>query len=118
MTMENFRKLQVWQKAHKLVLEVYRLTRFFPNEERFGLTTQIRRAAISIASNIAEGSKRKTSKDRLHFNVMADGSLEEVKYYIILAYELQYLKLEQGRLLMEEAREVGKMLFGFSKSLA
>jgi len=115
--MEKFRNLIVWQKAHSLVLEIYRATQSFPSDERFGLTSQIRRASVSIPSNIAEGSKRRTAKDRRHFNYIAEGSLEEVKYQIILAYDLKYIDLETGKELTEKAREVGKMLSGFTKSI-
>jgi four helix bundle protein len=115
--MENFRKLKVWQKAHVLVLRIYRTTSLFPAEERFGLTSQLRRAAVSIAANIAEGSKRPTSKDQRHFYVMSEGSLEEVKYYILLGYDLKYIELQSGRELMEQAREIGRMLSGLRQAV-
>ena len=115
--MEKFRSLKVWQKTHLLVLEIYKITKTFPNDERFGLTSQIRRAAVSIAANIAEASKRKTNKDQRHFYIMSAGSLEEVKYYIILAYNLKYINLEDGKKITEKAREIGKMLFGLDKYL-
>ena len=115
--MEKFRNLIVWQKSHKLVLEIYKATITFPSEERYGLTSQIRRAVISIASNIAEGSKRRSNKDQSHFYNMAEGSLEEVKYYFILSYDLKYLKLEEGRGMMEKAREIGKMLYRLKTSI-
>ena len=83
-TLENFRALRVWQQAHQLVVEVYRKTDHFPDTERYSLVNQMRRAAVSVVANIVEGSKRATIKDRTHFHVMADGSLEELKYYFIL----------------------------------
>jgi four helix bundle protein len=115
--MENFKKLKVWLKAHELVLEVYRITDEFPKSETFSLVSQIRRAAISVVANIVEGSKRKTVKDRKHFLVMAETSLEEVKYYFLLSYELGYIKMEAGEKLTERAREIGRMLTGLSRSL-
>jgi len=116
--MEKFRNLKVWQKAHLLVLEVYKITKLFPSDERFCLTSQIRRAAISVAANIAEGSKRRTNKDQKHFYIMSAGSLEEVKYYIILSYGLKYINLEEGKIITEKAREIGKMLSGIDKHLS
>ena len=89
--MEKFRELKVWHKAHKLVIKIYSITKDFPNEEKFGIVSQMRRAAISVAANIVEGTKRRTSTDRKHFHVIADTSLEELKYYIILSYLCQYL---------------------------
>jgi len=77
----------------------------------------MRRASVSIAANIAEGTKRVSGKDKIRFNTIADGSLEEVKYCIILGYDLGYMSEGTGRLLMEQAREIGRMLFGFSKSI-
>ncbi len=113
--MENFRKLQVWQKAHTLVLNMYITTQAYPNTEKFGLTSQIRRSAVSIPANIAEGSKRKSNKHKIHYNTIAEGSLEEIKYYILLSYNLNYITKEKGIYLMEIAREVGKLLAGYTK---
>jgi len=89
--MEKFRNLKVWQKSHSLVFNIYRLTELFPDDERFGLISQMRRAAVSVAANIAESSKRRTNKDQRHFCSMSAGSLEEVKYYLILSYGLKYI---------------------------
>ncbi|KKQ27979.1 MAG: S23 ribosomal protein [Candidatus Magasanikbacteria bacterium GW2011_GWC2_37_14] len=112
---EKWRKLDVWLKAHKLVVEVYRITEIFPNHELYCLVSQIRRAAISIVANIVEGTKRQTSKDRVHFYVMSDTSLEELKYYFILSYNLHYIDLQKASLLTEKARTVGRMLNGLIK---
>lgn len=108
--MEKFRNLKVWQKAHALVIVVYKITKLFPSDERFGLTSQMRRAIVSVAANIVEGSKRKTNKDQRHFCYIADTSLEELKYYLILSHDLDYLSKEEGKVLMEQCREVGRML--------
>ncbi len=80
---KNFKELKVWQKAHILVLQVYKVTQDFPAMEQYCLTSQMRRAAISIAANIVEGKKRNTANDFAHFINMADTSLEELKYYFI-----------------------------------
>ena len=114
---ENFRKLKVWEKAHGLVINVYKNTENFPKSEMYGLVSQMRRAAVSIVANIVEGTKRKTSKDRKHFLVMSDTSLEELKYYFILSYQLEYIDVSIAQNLTEKSREVGRMLNGFMKSI-
>lgn len=91
MPIQSFDQLDVWKRAHELVLEVYRVTKVFPAEERFGLVTQMRRAAISIPANIAEGFRRRGLKDKIHFYNIAQGSLEEVRYYYMLARDLVYV---------------------------
>ena len=104
----NFRDLTVWQKAHQFALAIYQLTRAFPNEEKFGLTSQMRRAAVSTAANIAEGFVRFGKQDKLRFYNIAQGSLEEAKYYLILAKDLGYTEsiAEEGKL----AGDVGRLL--------
>ena len=86
----HFQQLEVWQEAHKLTLLVYKITKGFPNEEKFGLVSQMRRAAVSIPANIVEGFKRRSPRDKLRFYNIAEGSLEEVKYFFII---IQGLKL-------------------------
>lgn len=110
--LEKFRKLKVWQKAHILVKDIYKLTENYPKDEKYGLISQMKRASVSVAVNIVEGTKRKTSKDRQHFYTMSNTSLEEIKYYIILGYELGYHDEENGKKLMEQSREIGRMLTG------
>lgn len=112
----SFKDLKVWQKSHVLVLEVYKITQGFPRNEEFGLTSQIRRAAVSIPSNIAEGFKRKSTKDSLHFYNIAEGSLEEVRYQLILARDLGYIDSEKYDELELIADEVSRMLCGWIKS--
>jgi four helix bundle protein len=87
---KNFTDLIVWQKAHKFVLEVYAFTARFPREEIYALTSQFRRAAVSIAANIAEGFKKKSNKDKIRFYNISQGSVEESRYYLILAKDLKY----------------------------
>ena len=113
----TFKNIVVWQKAHKLVLEIYKITSVFPKSEIYGLTSQIRRSAASVATNIVEGYKRRSDKDFAHFLNMADGSLEETKYHLLLACDLTYLKKENYEQLISLADEVGRMLFGFQKKL-
>jgi four helix bundle protein len=92
---KNFRDLIVWQKAHALALSGYKMTAAFPKEELFGLTSQIRRSAISIPANIAEEFKKKGKADKLRFMNIAEGSLEELKYYLILTNDLNYCQTNE-----------------------
>ncbi len=115
--MHKFQNIKVWQKAHKLVLEVYKTTRAFPVLERYGLVTQIRRSVSSVATNIVEGYKRRSDKEFAHFLNIADSSLEETKYHLFLATELTYLNKAEYERLVVMADEIGRMLSGFQKSL-
>ena len=87
----SFRDLECWQKAHEFVKEVYAVTKAFPDDERYGLTSQFRRAAVSIAANICEGYKKLSRQDKLRFINIAQGSLEECRYYIILSLDIAYI---------------------------
>jgi four helix bundle protein len=87
---KSFRDLVVWQRAHALVLRVYELTRTFPREEIYGLTSQMRRAATSVPANIAEGFKKRGIADKTRYLNTSQGSLEELRYYLILAHDLHY----------------------------
>ena len=87
---KTFRDLTVWQKVHQLVLAIYRFTESFPTKETYGLTSQLRRAAVSVPANIAEGFKRPTDSEKARFYNIAQGSLEECRYYLILAEDLGY----------------------------
>jgi len=89
---QSFTDLVTWQEGHKLVLDIYKSTKSFPKEEMFGLTNQIRRAVVSITSNIAEGFNRKSIKDKTHFYVMAHGSVAEVQNQLLIARDVQYLE--------------------------
>ena len=114
--MRNFWDLVVWKKSHQLVLDVYKITREFPSGEKFGLTSQLRRAAISVSANIAEGFRKRTRKDKANYYNIAHGSLEEVKYYLILAKDLRYLRNLKKE--WEIADEVPRMLMALQKSLS
>jgi four helix bundle protein len=98
---KSFQDLEVWRNAHAFVLEVYGLTRGFPAEERFGLTVQFRRAAISIPANIAEGFRKYSAADKARFMNTAEGSLEECRYYCLLARDLGYGDTEKLREALE-----------------
>jgi four helix bundle protein len=110
----SFQQLIVWQKAHQFVLLVYKTTDLFPQKEMFGLTSQFRRAAISIAANIAEGYKKKDHKNKIHFFNIAQGSLEECKYYIILSKDLNYQSDNNLETLSEE---ISKLLAAYIRSV-
>jgi four helix bundle protein len=111
--MRNFRELKVWEKAHQLTLDVYRVTAMFPREELYGLTSQIRRAAASIGANIAEGAGKNSRPDFARFLQMALGSASELEYHILLSRDLGYLTEEVHRGLAEQVIETKKMLTGF-----
>ena len=112
----SFTDVVAWQKAHEFVLTVYRLTKEFPSTETYGLTSQFRRASVSIAANIAEGYKKKGTKDKLRFYNIAQGSLEECRYYIILAYDLKYIKQKEE--LENLIEEVSKLLNSYCYKLS
>jgi len=111
---KKFSDLIVWQKAHQFVLCAYRLSAGFPKTEIYGLTSQLRRAAISIPANIAEGFRRRTSADKLRFLNIAQGSLEECRYYLILASDLGY---DNDETLDAQLTEVSKLLQSYSKAI-
>lgn len=108
--MKTFRELTVWQRAHELVLAIYHATTNFPSHEQYGLVSQMRRAAVSVAANIVEGHKRHSRKEFLHFLDVADGSLEELKYHVLLSKDLRYLTPESTEQLYQHAETVGRML--------
>jgi four helix bundle protein len=109
-----FQDLIVWQKAHQFVLSVYKFSENFPKSEIYGLISQIRRAAVSIAANIAEGFKKKTKPDKVKYMNIAQGSLEECRCYLILAKDLGY---GDTSILMNQLEEVSKLLDAYSKSI-
>jgi len=115
---KSFEELLVWQKAHSFVLRVYRLTSEFPKSEQFGLTSQFRRAAVSIPANIAEGYKKKGKPDKLRFFNKAQGSLEECRYYIILSRDLNYISDKDAKELTSELIEVSVLLNSYCNAIA
>ncbi len=110
----KFEDLVVWQKAHQFVLAAYRLSRTFPRSETYGLTSQFRRAAVSIAANIAEGFKKRGKADKLRFYNIAQGSVEESRYSLILAKDLEYGDVSVLSQLLEE---VSKLLEACSQAI-
>jgi len=111
---KSFEDLMVWQKAHSFVLLIYRLTGRFPKHEIFGLTSQFRRAAVSIPANIAEGFRRHGKSDKARFFNIAQASLEECRYYLILTSDLEYADTKEAQRLIQE---VSKLLASYSKSI-
>ncbi|MBU1298369.1 MAG: four helix bundle protein [Bacteroidetes bacterium] len=113
-TSKSFQDLIVWQKSHEFVLKVYHFTESFPKKEIYGLTSQFRRSAISIAANIAEGFKKRGKKDKIRYFNIAHGSLEECRYYLILSNDLNYGNHPDLFKLMEE---IGKLINAYSRKI-
>ena len=107
---ESYLDLRVWQRAMELVFGVYDVTRSFPKDELYGLVSQMRRAAVSVPSNIAEGKGRLTDRDRAHFYSQARGSLLELETQILIAQRLEYVFEARAKSLIETAAELGRML--------
>jgi four helix bundle protein len=115
--MRKFTELKVWERSHKLVLTIYRLTAHFPQAEVFGLTSQLRRACVSVPANIAEGAKRRSQKDFAHFLNIAEGSLSEVEYLLGLSRDLGYMSEVGVTQVLTEASEVLKMLASLRRTV-
>ncbi len=111
---KSFQDLIVWQKSHSFVLKVYQITAKFPADERFGLISQFRRAAVSIPANIAEGFRKTGKADKLRFYNISQGSLEECRYYILLASDLGFADVSELEVLIEE---VSKLLNAYTRSI-
>ncbi|NNF00178.1 MAG: four helix bundle protein [Pyrinomonadaceae bacterium] len=114
MTSQSFQDLVVWQKAHKFVLNVYRFSSGFPKREIYSLTAQMRRAAISISANISEGFKKEGIRDKARFLNIAQGSLEEVRYYLILVNDLNYGNTGELR---NQIDDVARMLYAYRNTI-
>jgi len=115
--MSDYTKLKVWEDAHKFTIEIYKITKNFPNNEQYGLTSQIRRSASSVPTNIVEGSGQLTKSNYIRFLGMAQGSAYEVEYQILLAKDLGYLELSDYSSLSKKIKDIIYMLFGLIKSL-
>ena len=111
---KSFTDLVVWQKSHQFVLCVYKYSSSFPREEVYALTSQFRRAAVSVAANIAEGFKKKSGKDKMRFYNISQGSLEECRYYLLLSNDLKYGENKTLHIVLDE---VSKMLTAYIKSI-
>jgi four helix bundle protein len=115
--MRPHHSLDVWKKAVDLTVEIYELTENFPKEEKFGLTSQIRRASVSIAANIAEGAGRQSSKEFYRFLSIAQGSTSEVETELLIAYRLMYLDREAHEEVSQKLDDIGRMLTGLCQHL-
>lgn len=113
----NFERLNVWQKSRAFVQLIYQITSFFPESEKYGLIDQMRRAAVSVSSNIAEGAGRWSEKDKLRFFEIAYGSLTETTNQLILAKDLNFVNDEYYNYTIQLAEEIGKMLSGYRKAI-
>lgn len=109
--MQRFTELKVWERSHALVMKLYRLSAQFPEDERFGLISQLRRAAASVPTNIAEGAKRQGAQDYARFLNIAEGSLSETEYLVMLGRDLGYIGLDDATGLLVEIEEISRMLF-------
>jgi four helix bundle protein len=114
--MRNFRELKVWRKAHLLALSVFKHSRTFPADERFGLTAHLRKTATSVSSNIAEGCGRRSERDIARFLTIAAGSASELEYQLLLAHDLEYLPKDAYANLNEQVAEVKRMLYSLTQS--
>ena len=116
--MQRFTQLRVWQRSHRLALAIYRHSKSFPPEERYGITSQLRRAAISVPTNIAEGSKRRSNVDYARFLNIAEGSLAEVEYLLLLCRDLGHLSERTTVPLFAEILEINRMLNGLREKVS
>jgi four helix bundle protein len=112
---KSFTDLIAWQEGHKLVVMIYKITEKFPNKEIFGITNQIRRSAVSITSNIAEGFSRSTSKDKHHFYCIASGSLSELQNQLIISRDIKYLEKELFDKIANQTIKVAKLISGLKR---
>jgi len=117
MVVRDYRELIVWQKAIEFVVAIYRETASFPKEEVYGLTSQMRRAAVSVPSNIAEGQARSTTRDFLHFLSIGRGSLKEAETQVIISRRLGYLNEQKESQILGLAEEVSRLISGLVNSL-
>ena len=115
--MSNYEDLEVWELAHKLVLEIYEITKRFPSEEKYRLTDQLCRAVLSIPLNICEGTGRNTNRDFIHFLYIARGSLQETKYILTLSKDLKLINDDEFFHFITECNTIGKMLNSLITSL-
>jgi four helix bundle protein len=118
MTINNFRELRVWQSGMELVEDIYRLTQSFPNHEQFGLTSQLRRCAVSIPSNIAEGHAREHLKEYLYHVSVAQGSLAELQTQVEIAARLSYSPDDQSEQLLKTAESLSRQLYALRNALS
>lgn len=113
---KSFMDLKAWQEGHKLVLDIYRITEFFPKNEQYGLVSQMRRAAVSITSNVAEGFSRDSFSDKSHFYIMAHGSLTELQNQILVAKDVKHIGKSESDILFVQTELVYRILGGLIRS--
>ena len=113
---KSFTDLDAWKEGHRLVLMIYKITKNFPKDELFGLTSQIRRCAVSITSNIAEGFSRQSYKEKIQFYSIALGSVTELQNQLLIARDVKYIKQEEFLLIAEKSVKVHKIINGLIKS--
>lgn len=114
---QSFKEVIAWQKAHEFVLQTYRVCASFPNYERFGLCSQFQRAAVSIAANIAEGYRRTSMQEKLRFLNISQGSVEECRYYILLAHDLNYIDENTYNIMNVSIEDASRMLNAYYRGL-
>lgn len=115
MKIKSFTDLDTWKEAHKLVIEIYKLTKDFPNEEKFGLVNQMRRAAVSITSNVAEGFSRQSLKEKIQFYFMSKGSNIELQNQLLIAKDVGYLNKDDFNEIAKQSVTVNKLINGLIK---
>ncbi len=113
----NHKDLEVWKKSMELVIDIYKMTQKFPDTEKFGLINQIRRAAVSVPSNIAEGCARNSDKENLRFIDIACGSLAEIETQLLISVQLGYYEITKAQLIIDKIDNIGRMLSGLKKHL-
>jgi four helix bundle protein len=115
--MHNFKELKIWQKAIDLCVDVYKATSFFPKDELFGLNTQMKKSAVSIAANISEGAGRNSDKEFLHFLGIANGSAYELQTHVIIAAQVKLIEKDMANLILSQLDEIQKMNRVFQQKL-
>jgi four helix bundle protein len=115
--MHHLKELKIWQKSVELSIAIYKVIKHFPKEETYGLTSQIRRAAVSIPSNIAEGAGRDSQKEFVHFLSIANGSAYELQTQLLIAHRLNFIEADTLKALLNELDEIQKMIYTFQKHL-
>ena len=113
----TFKNIKAWQRAHEFVVKIYKTTRFFPEFEKYGLAAQFQRAAVSIPANIAEGFRKLSKADKLRFMNIAQGSLEEFRYYIILSKDLEYINQNTYDTLNEHLEDTSRLLNSYCRGI-
>ena len=115
--MVDYKNYKVWQKFHELVIDIYQITSTFPKSEQFNLITQIKRASLSVPTNIVEGCGRETQKELIRFLYISSGSAHELEYLILVSSELKFISTKDSKTLLKKIDEIKKMLFSLIKTI-